>query len=236
MLKSVLVFVAAISCVLPAARAAEPSQQTRQLLQTIVAKQAIEESWRAFLDKEPAPRVSVIRQALLEKLDAVATLTPDQREQALTQLSEWTDDLTEELKTRTRSIDVAALASEMAQAVYPRYFTEGELKQIAALYTTSAYQKKRAFFADIGAVDSRTGEVNPAAAWDRYKRLFTKAEEKVLDKNIRSPLGQKLFMAEPALDADIAAFLEARKTALLHSAAEQQVARFVASLKAAPAK
>ncbi|HEX8610775.1 MAG TPA: hypothetical protein VF800_05745 [Telluria sp.] len=233
MLKPILALVVVISCLRPTAYAAEPGTQTRTALQTIVSAQHVEDKWRVQLDNSAQRHAAVMQQTVKDKVTAAPQLSRAQRKRALAMLPEWTAAVAEDLKTLDRSMDMAALVGEMARTVYPRYFTDAEIEELAAFYSSGAYRKTVDVGARIKEDQRRTGVSDPAA-WDKYNDLFTEQENDAILAHGRSAIGKKLERVGPDLNKDILAFFGAKTSASIGAIAERHMKQFVARMNVAP--
>lgn len=235
MLKPILVFTLAFSCLWSTAQAAEPGPEAKKALHTIVRAQHIEEKWRSYLDSAAQRNANVMQQTVKEKVNAAPQLSQAQRKKALAMLPEWTVAVAQDLKTLDRSMDMTALIGEMAQTVYPRFFTDHEITELAAFYSSSAYQKTIDVGARIKEEQRRTG-VNDPAAWDKHNDLFTKHENDVILAHGRSDVGKKLDRVGAALNQDMLTFFGGKTSASISAIAERHMRLFVAKMNAITAK
>lgn len=235
MLKPVLVLALAFSCLFSTAQAAEPGAQTKQALHTIVTAQRVEATWRGHLASAAQGHANVMQQTVKDKVNAAPQLSRVQRDKALAMLPEWTAAVASDLKTLDPSMDMTALVDEMAQTVYPRFFTDPEIAELAAFYSSSAYQKTLDIGARIREDQRRTGVSDPAA-WDKYNHLFTKQENDAILAHGRSDVGKKLDRVGPALNKEVLTFFGPKTSASIAAIAERHMKLFVAKMNAIPAK
>ncbi|UOD29927.1 DUF2059 domain-containing protein [Massilia violaceinigra] len=231
MLKPIRLLALALVCLCSTTHAAGPGAETMRALQTIVTAQDIEEKYRAYLDSSAARHAATLQKMLEEKLNAQPTLSQAQRKRALAMLPAWSAALAADLKIRDKSMNLPALISDMAQTIYPRYFTDAELKELAAFYASSAYQKTIDVSARIKENERRTGLADPAA-WDNYEHLFTEAENEVILANGESALGKKLARVTSALNREILMYLGAKTSSNIEAIAARHMAEFVATVNA----
>lgn len=231
MLKPVLVLLIAMSCCWPRAQAAEAGVATAKALHTIVAAQRIEEKYRAYLDSSASRHAAIMQKIMEDSVLAAPQLSQAQRQKALALLPAWSASLAADLRTRDRAMDLAALVREMAHAVYPSYFSEAELGELAAFYASSAYRKTIEIGARIKEDERRSGVRDPHA-WDKYQHLFTEAENDTILANGASAVGKKLARVNPALNKDIMTFFGARTTDSIKAMADAHTAQFVATMNA----
>ncbi|NHZ36831.1 DUF2059 domain-containing protein [Massilia rubra] len=231
MLKPIRILALALICLCPTTHAAEPGAETMRALQTIVTAEHIEEKYRAYLDSSATRHAATLQKMLEEKLNAAPQLSQAQRKRALAMLPAWSAALAADLKIRDKSMNLPALISDMAQTIYPRYFTDAELKELAAFYASSAYQKTIDVSARIKEDKRRTGVADPAA-WDKYDHLFTEAENDVILANGDSALGKKLTRVSPALNKEILMYFGAKTSDNINAIAGRHMARFVATMNA----
>lgn len=235
MLKPILALALAFSCLWSTAQAAEPGAEAKKALQTIVTAQHIEEKWRSYIDSAAQRHADVMQQTVKDKVNAAPQLSQAQRKKALALLPDWTAAVAGDLKTLDRSMDMTALVDEMAHTVYPRFFTDHEITELAAFYSSSAYRKTIDVGARIKEEQRRTGVSDPAA-WDKHNDLFTAQENDAILAHGRSGLGKKLDRVGPALNRDILTFFGAKTSASISAIAERHMKLFVAKMNAITVK
>lgn len=235
MLKPILVLALALSCLWSTAQATEPGAEAKTALQAIVKAQHMEETWRGHLERAAQRNANIMRQTVTEKVNAAPQLSAAQRKKTLTLIPAWTAAVAEDLKTLDRSMDMTALIDEMAQTVYPRFLTDLEITELAAFYSTSAFQKTLDVAARVKDEQVRNG-LSASAAWDKHHHLFTKQENTVILAHGRSDLGKKLERVGEALNQEVLTFFGAKTNASISAIAQRNMALFVAKMNAVTAK
>jgi hypothetical protein len=208
----VLALTVSVAGFTPDARSAESSVETRKALQTLVASLNLEQYWPLVIEKFGQNGAAAIQSSALASLAGVPNLTDAQRRKAEALIAQWSVPMAEEIYAYHRKIDVTKLLSEMAETVYPKYFTAGEIRELAAFYGSSAFHKVAATNIRMAQEKARSaqGIQGPGI---KYGSLLTQGEKEFVMAFGNSALGRKQLAVGPALSKDMLEFLNGRTAA-----------------------
>jgi hypothetical protein len=212
------------------ARSAEQSLEMTKALQTLVASQNLEKNWPLIIQNSGKTGAAVIQRSALASLAGKPGFTDAQRRKAAGLIAEWSVPMAEEIDALNRAIDVKALLSDMAQTVYPKYFTSSEINDLAAFYSSKAFQKTVEIGLRVGEESARTGK-SRESLWAKYDSMLTPDDKKSLAAFGNSAIGKKQQTVGPALGNDMRDFIQSRTDASVNEVADRYGKLLAAKLK-----
>ena len=230
MFRSIVILAVALACLSAGASATEQSGEMKSALHTLVVSLNIEKSWSLIVENSGKTGAAAIQRSFLASMDAKPGLTDAQRQKMTLLIKEWSVPMAEEIDAIHRAIDVTALMDDMAQAVYPKYFTPDEIRKLAAFYGSRAFQKTTEIGIRVNEESARTGN-SQALLWKKYESLMTQDEKNVIAAFFNSNIGKKAAAVGPALAKDMRDFYQSRFDVSVNEVADRYGKIMAAKLK-----
>lgn len=199
-----------LSCLMTPARAAEPATPMKLAIDRLVESQNLDKLWPVMMETSAKTGVDQVQRGAREAIDKIADLAPDQRAQAYAIIAETSAPMAAEINELHRKMPVKALVTEMALAVYTKYFTASEIEALARFYSSPTFQKLARIQVEVSEESARTGQRNDALQ-SKYMARLTPRETEAIMAFSKSAIGQKQRQVGPALAADMRKFMH-RKT------------------------
>jgi hypothetical protein len=141
-----------------------------------------------------------------EAVDKRVDLTPDQRAKAYAIIEETSGPMAAEIGELHRALPVKALVTDMARAVYVKYFTSAEIELLASFYSSKGFQKLARLQIQLSEESARTGQSKDALQ-AKYLAGMTPQDNQTISTFGNSAIGQKQQRVGPALAADMRSYL-----------------------------
>jgi hypothetical protein len=189
-----------------ACAAAELDPEMSAALHQLVDSQKLEETLPAVLDKA---RLQGIEQAKKGAEQAIAdnrALSDTERAQARKIMDELAPQLVAGVDADLRKLDFQALAQGMVEAVYPKYYTVQEVRQLAAYYASPGYQKMMALLRKVQEEHARTGQ-DSQQLWRLHGKEISAEDKRTVADFLDSPLGKKQKAIGERAQDECAAYL-----------------------------
>lgn len=187
--------------------AAEQSADMKEALRLLVESQDMAKHWPTIVENSARTGAAEFEQGALEALERQTGLTPAQQDKARFLIASWSGPIAAEITARQKRRDVSQVVNAMVAAVYPKYFSAAEIRQMAAFYQSSAFHKAVAIeLANKGA--QRRPPAQQAIETARNNARFSPEEKAAIATFQASAVARKQGQVGQQVSADGAAFLK----------------------------
>jgi hypothetical protein len=211
------IFVLLISSII---QAQTLTPEMKVTLHDFVAIQNLEKLWVSIIDSEAKNGIEGIKRGTIEKLEQTSSLTDAQRANLKKIMIELAPQLADEVTAMHKKIDVVSLVKDMTEAIYPKYYTVQEIRDLSHFYGSMAFRKTAIFGQEVTAESKRTGE-SKEILWRNYEYRFSEQERQfMLDFN-HSATGKKQKAIGAKVRDESLEFFYARTATAMDKIADQ---------------
>ena len=209
MAKFLRLLLLSLCCAYTSAQAAEPSPQLKRAVDKLVESQNLAQMWPMIIETSSKNGAQQIALGAREAIDKNADLTAAQRAKARAIIEEAAPQMAVEIDALHRKIPVKALLTEMAYAVYPKYFTPSEIEEMARFYSGSVFPKLARFQILSQEESARTGR-SADTLFSKYVGQLTQSETASVVAFNNSATGRKLQRVGSAFTKEAQMYLFSR--------------------------
>lgn len=181
---------AALALPITAAMAAGLDPDMRAALRQLVDAQQLDRTMPALLDSARLRGIEQVRQEAGQSIADNRQLSEADRARARKIMEEMAPQLVAGVDADMRKLDLQALALEMVEAVYPKYYSLEEVRQLAAYHASPGYRKMLEAMRKVEQEHARTG-ANKEQLWRLYTNGVSAQEQREVGAFLASPLAKK---------------------------------------------
>lgn len=125
----------------PALPAAVVHDDMKEALHALALSQDLKTFWPVIMRNAAIDGAARVERGAMDRINTRQDLTPTQREQVTTAVKSVAGKVAVELDEMNRQIDIEKLVEDLVQAVYPKYYSVAEIRQLTAFYNNPAFKK-----------------------------------------------------------------------------------------------
>lgn len=176
-------------------------------LHALALSQDMKTVWPVIMRNASMEGASRVERGALDQLNARQDLTPAQREQVTLAVKDIAGKVAAELDEMNRQTDIDQLVENMVQAVYPKYYSVADIRQLTAFYNSPSFKKIVQAELAISAASKRSGS-DSANIRTRIFAAIPEQDRRVVVAFSTSELGRRQQRIASQVNADMMGYLQ----------------------------
>lgn len=191
----------------PASHAAAVPDDMKEALHALVLSQDLKTVWPVIMRNAAIDGAARVERGAMDQINVLRDLTPAQREQVTIAVKSMAGKVAAELDEMNRQTDIEKLVEDLVQAVYPKYYSLDEIRQLTAFYNNPAFKKIVQAELAITAESKRAGS-DSANIRTRVYAAIPEQDSRIVVAFSTSELGRKKTRIASQVNADMMASLQ----------------------------